>query len=73
MERIKQLRMAPHEYQDEEFQNWDQQSKLYENIKGNSKIQDTEIYSLVDPVVRLEKQQELEKMMVELEYKQKQM
>ena len=64
--------MAPHEYQDEEFQNWDQQQNLYENIKG-SKTQQNEKYSLVDPVVRLEKQQELEKMMVELEYKQKQM
>lgn len=34
MEKIKQLRMAPHEYQDEQFENWDHQQRIVENIKG---------------------------------------
>lgn len=72
MEKIKQLRMVPHEKQDDQMENWERQAKIIENLKGGE-MEQGDRYSIVDPVIRQEKTQELEKMMIELEFRQKQM
>lgn len=64
--------MGPHQEQDEEMENWDKQARLIENIKGGQ-MQPGDKYSTIDQAIRQEKTQELEKMMIELEFRQKQM
>ena len=67
---LKRIRMEPHKKQEDEMMQWDEQTQLIENIKDRD-LQQDEQFLLMDPVQKSEKQNELEQMMQEIEFKQK--